>query len=83
MVKSNEYFIPLGEDIDVAAEIEKLQKELEYTKGFLKSVEGKLGNDLFVNNAPEQVVINEKNKMSDAKAKIKILATKIRDFGNA
>jgi valyl-tRNA synthetase len=83
MVKSNEYFIPLGENIDVAAEIEKLQKELDYTKGFLKSVEGKLGNDRFVNNAPEQVVVNEKNKMADAKAKIEILATKIRDFGNA
>ena len=83
MVKTNEYFIPLGENIDVAAEIEKLQKELDYTKGFLKSVEGKLGNDRFVNNAPEQVVVNEKNKMTDAKAKIEILATKIRDFGNA
>ena len=83
MVKSNEYFIPLGDNIDVAAEIEKLQKELDYTKGFLKSVEGKLGNDRFVNNAPEQVVVNEKNKMADAKAKIEILATKIRDFGNA
>jgi len=82
MVKSNEYFIPLGENIDVAAEIEKLQKELDYTKGFLKSVEGKLGNDRFINNAPEQVVINEKNKMADAKAKIEILATKIKDFGN-
>ena len=83
MVKSNEYFIPLGEKIDLAAEIEKLQKELDYTKGFLKSVEEKLGNDRFVNNAPEQVVVNEKNKMADAKAKIEILATKIKDFGNA
>jgi len=83
MVKSNEYFIPLGENIDVAAEIEKLQKELDYTKGFLKSVEGKLGNDRFINNAPEQVIVNEKNKMADAKAKIEILATKIRDFGDA
>jgi valyl-tRNA synthetase len=82
MVKSNEYFIPLGDNIDLAAEIKKLQKELEYTKGFLKSVEGKLGNDRFVNNAPELVVKNEKNKMTDAKNKIEILATKIRDFKN-
>ena len=82
MVKTNEYFIPLGQKIDVAAEIEKLQKELDYTKGFLKSVEGKLGNDRFVNNAPELVVKNEKNKMTDAKNKIEILATKIRDFKN-
>jgi valyl-tRNA synthetase len=83
MVKSNEYFIPLVGNIDVAAEIERLQKELDYTKGFLKSVEGKLGNDHFVNNAPEQVVVNEKNKMADAKAKIEILVAKMRDFGNA
>ena len=83
MVKSNEYFIPLGDNIDIAAEIEKLQKELDYTKGFLKSVEGKLSNERFVNNAPEQVVVNEKNKMADAKAKIEILATKIKDLASA
>jgi valyl-tRNA synthetase len=83
MVKTNEYFIPLADNIDVAAEIEKLQKELDYTKGFLKSVEGKLSNERFVNNAPEQVVVNEKNKMADAKAKIEILHTKIKDLGNA
>ena len=83
MVKSNEYFIPLGDNIDVAAEIEKLQKELDYTKGFLKSVEGKLSNERFVNNAPEQVVVNEKNKMADAKAKIEILTAKIEHFINA
>ena len=77
MVKSNEYFIPLVENIDTAVEIKKLRNELEYTKGFLKSVEGKLGNDRFVNNAPEKVVLKEKNKMADAKAKIEILATKI------
>ena len=83
MVKSNEYFIPLGNNIDVSAEIEKLQTELDYTIGFLKSVEGKLSNDRFVNNAPEQVVENEKNKMTDAKAKIEILATKIKDLASA
>ena len=83
MVKANEYFIPLGDNIDIADEIEKLEKELNYTKGFLKSVEGKLSNERFVNNAPEQVVVNEKNKMADAKAKIEILNTKIKDLGNA
>ena len=56
---------------------------MNYTKGFLKSVEGKLSNERFVNNAPEQVVTNEKNKMADAKAKIEILATKIKDLENA
>ncbi len=77
MVKANEYFIPLGNNIDVEAEIEKLQKELDYTKGFLKSVSGKLSNERFVNNAPKEVVANEKNKMADAKAKIEILKGKI------
>ena len=80
MVKSNEYFIPLSENIDIESEIKKLQKELDYTKGFLKSVAAKLGNDRFINNAPEQVVLNEKNKMADAKAKIEILETKIISF---
>ena len=80
MVKSNEYFIPLSDNIDVELEIEKLQKELDYTIGFLKSVEGKLGNERFVNNAPNQVVVNEKNKLNDAKAKIKILENKIKSL---
>ena len=83
MVKANEYFIPLGDNIDVASEIEKLEKELNYTQGFLKSVEGKLSNERFVSNAPESIVANEKNKMADAKSKISILATKIKDLGNA
>ena len=80
MVKSNEYFIPLAGNIDVALEIEKLKKELDYTKGFLKSTETKLGNERFVNNAPQQVVANEKNKMNDAKAKIEIIEIKIKNL---
>ena len=83
MVKANEYFIPLADNIDIAGEIEKLEKELNYTQGFLKSVEGKLSNERFVNNAPEEVVTNERNKMADAKSKISILATKIKELGNA
>ena len=83
MVKANEYFIPLADNIDIAGEIEKLEKELNYTQGFLKSVEEKLSNERFVNNAPEEVVTNERNKMADAKSKISILATKIKELGNA
>ena len=83
MVKSNEYFIPLIDNIDVELEIEKLKKVLDYTKGFLNSVEKKLSNKRFVNNAPEQVVLNEKNKMADAKTKIEILEIKIKDLINA
>ena len=77
LVKSNEYFIPLGTSIDVEAELDKLQKELDYTKGFLKSVEGKLKNERFVNNAPEQVVAGERKKQADALSKITVLEEQI------
>ena len=77
LVKSNEYFIPLGAIIDVEAELDKLQKELDYTKGFLKSVEGKLKNERFVNNAPEQVVAVERKKQADALSKITVLEEQI------
>ncbi|MFS4469487.1 valine--tRNA ligase [Maribacter sp. 2210JD10-5] len=72
-VKSNEYFIPVAGTIDVAAEIKKINEELAYTKGFLKSVQKKLSNERFVNNAPEKVVAIEKKKASDAEAKIETL----------
>lgn len=72
-VKSNEYFIPMGGAIDIDAEIAKIEEELKYTKGFLVSVQKKLGNDRFVNNAPEKVVAIEKKKASDAEAKIATL----------
>ena len=69
-VKSNEYFIPITGTIDVAAEITKLTEELNYTKGFLKSVEAKLSNEKFVNGAPEKVLEIERKKQADALAKI-------------
>jgi len=69
-VKSNEYFVPVGGAIDVAAEIAKLEEELAYNEGFLKSVRGKLNNERFVNNAPENVVALERQKEADAVAKI-------------
>jgi valyl-tRNA synthetase len=82
MVKSNEYFIPLGDNIDVEEEKEKLQKEMDYTKGFLKIVEEKLSNEKFVQNAPQQLVENEQNKLADAKKKIKILTEKLSAISN-
>ncbi|MEW2919878.1 valine--tRNA ligase [Muricauda sp. ANG21] len=72
-VKSNEYFIPMGGAIDVEAEIQKITEELNYTKGFLQSVQKKLSNERFVNNAPEQVVAIERKKAADAEAKIETL----------
>ncbi|ALJ06323.1 valine--tRNA ligase [Pseudalgibacter alginicilyticus] len=72
-VKSNEYFVPMAGSIDVEAEIKKLTEELNYTEGFLKSVQKKLANERFVNGAPEQVITNERNKEADALAKIETL----------
>ncbi|MRT17043.1 valine--tRNA ligase [Vitellibacter sp. q18] len=72
-VKSNEYFIPVAGAINVEEEIAKLSEELKYTEGFLKSVQGKLKNERFVNGAPPQVVALEKQKEADALAKIETL----------
>jgi len=69
-VKSNEYFIPITGNIDIDAEIAKLTEELNYNKGFLKSVQGKLSNEKFVAGAPEKVIEMERKKESDALAKI-------------
>ena len=76
-VKSTEFYIPLGENVDVEAEIEKLQSELEYTRGFLKTVMKKLSNERFVNNAPEAVVAREQQKKEDAESRIKVLEEQI------
>jgi len=77
VVKSNEYFIPFNESIDVKAEIESLKKELDYTKGFLNSVMKKLSNERFVGSAPVDVVDMERRKLADAEAKIKVLENKL------
>ena len=79
-VKSNEYFIPILDKIDVAQEIEKLEKELSYAKGFLKSVRAKLSNEKFVNSAPAQVVENERKKEADALAKIETIQKSIENL---
>jgi valyl-tRNA synthetase len=72
-VKSNEYYIPVSGNIDIAAEIAKLQEELKYTQGFLRSVQGKLANEKFVAGAPPQVIDNERKKEADALSKIATL----------
>ena len=76
-VRSNEYFVPMQGSIDIEAEVAKLTEELNYTEGFLKSVQKKLTNERFVNNAPEQVVASEKKKEADALAKIETIKTSL------
>jgi valyl-tRNA synthetase len=77
VVKGIEFFVPLEGLVDEGEEKEKLQKELEYTKGFLNSVSKKLSNERFVAGAPEQVVAAEKSKQADAEAKIKALEAQL------
>ena len=73
LVGTTEFAVPLHDNINVAEEIEKLEKELEYAKGFLASVEKKLSNERFVANAPEAVVAAERKKQADAQSKIATL----------
>jgi valyl-tRNA synthetase len=73
IVGQDEFFIPIEGKVDIEEEKARLQKELEYQEGFLKSVMQKLSNDRFVNHAPGNVVEMEKKKKADAEAKIKAL----------
>ena len=82
IVKSNEYVIPIsGANVDRKEKTKKLTEELNYTEGFLKSVQKKLANERFVNNAPEQVVASEKKKEADALAKIETLKASLASLG--
>ena len=79
-VKSNEYFIPVSGNIDIAAEIAKLTEELKYTQGFLRSVQGKLSNEKFVGGAPEKVLEIERKKEADALAKIATIEQSLKSL---
>ena len=73
MVGKDEFFIPLNENVDLGAEKERLTKELEYLQGFLKSVDAKLSNERFVQNAKPEIIENERNKKADAESKMAII----------
>ncbi len=77
IVEGVEYFVPFGDVVDVDGEIKKLEEELGYTKGFLKSVQGKLSNERFVAGAPVQVLELERKKEADAVGKIQLLEEKL------
>jgi valyl-tRNA synthetase len=80
LIKNFEFFIPLEEGFDKGAEIEKLKKELDYNDSFLKSVQNKLKNENFINNAPNNIVNKEKQKIIDTEQKIKSLKKSISDL---
>ena len=77
LVGTTEYAVPLGNNINVEEELAKLRADLKYYEGFLISVEKKLGNERFVNNAPEAVVNAERKKKADAESKIATLKESI------
>jgi valyl-tRNA synthetase len=79
-VKSNEYFVPIQGAINLDEEIAKLKEELKYTEGFLKSVQKKLSNERFVNNAPDQVVASERKKEADALSKIQTIKASLENL---
>lgn len=81
VIKGDEYFVPVEGGVDLEKEKEALQKELDYSKGFIISVNKKLGNERFVNNAPEQVITNERKKLADAEAKVKALEEQLAAMG--
>ena len=80
LVGTTEYAVPLGNNIDVEAELQKLEADLQYMQGFLRTVMGKLGNERFVNNAPENVVALERKKKADAESKIKSIEERIAEL---
>ena len=73
MVGTTEYAVPLGNTIDVAEEIQKMEAEIDYLEGFLRSVMKKLGNEKFVANAKPEVVAVERKQRADAESKLALL----------
>ncbi len=78
MILSTEFFVPLTSNVDAGEEKERLSKELEYNKGFLKSVQVKLANERFVQNAKPELIELERKKQADAEAKIKALEEQLK-----
>jgi valyl-tRNA synthetase len=73
VVQKDKYFIETSVVLDNSAQKEQLEKDLEYLKGFLISVEKKLGNERFVQNAKPEVIDSERKKKADAEAKIRVI----------
>jgi len=80
MVKTTEYFIPLGIRLNVEKELVKIREDLDYLRGFLSSVMKKLDNERFVKNAPADVLELERKKKSDTELKIKSLEERLEEL---
>jgi valyl-tRNA synthetase len=81
IVGTEQYFVELNLEIDVVAERKKIEEELVYQAGFVKSIEGKLANERFVAGAPQAVVDNERKKLADGLARIQILKEQLEKLG--
>jgi valyl-tRNA synthetase len=82
MVGTYEFAVPVGDMIDVEAEIQKMEAQLQHLEGFLAGVKKKLSNERFVANAPEAVVALERKKQSDSEEKIAALKQSIAALKN-
>ncbi len=80
MVGTDEFAVPVGDLIDVKAELEKAEKELKHLEGFLAGIKKKLANEKFVAHAPEAVVALERKKQSDSEEKIATLKQTIKEL---
>jgi valyl-tRNA synthetase len=80
MVGTDEYAVPVGNLIDVEAEIQKQEAQLQHLEGFLAGVKKKLANEKFVAHAPEQVVAMERKKQHDSEEKIAALKESLAEL---
>ncbi len=82
LVSTDEFYVPIKENLDVEAERTRLQKEKEYLTGFLKSVNSKLGNERFISNAKPEIIEGEIRKKADSEAKLKIIEENLSDLAD-
>ncbi len=80
IIKTTEFYIPVEQQIDKEKEIKSLEDDLNYYKNFLKTVEKKLSNEKFVNNAPANVVQHERKKQSDTTSKIRVIEEQLKSL---
>lgn len=78
LVKQTEIWVEIEQEINVEEEIEKIEKEIQYLNGFLKSIESKLNNEKFISNAKPEVIEREKQKFDDAQSKINNLQIQLK-----
>lgn len=81
-VKTDEFYVPVSIRVDVAGEIARLEKELEYSRGFLKAVMAKLANERFLQNARPEILEMEQQKKADAEARISNLENSLQELQN-